>query len=854
MGPYEILAPLGAGGMGEVYRARDTRLGREVALKVLPAEFSENPERRQRFEQEARAASALNHPNIVVVHDVGSEAGVLYQVSELVAGESLRAPLRRGPMRARRAIELAVQIAEGMAAAHAAGIVHRDLKPENLMVTPEGRVKILDFGLAKQAPSRTGAPSASEATATALGGTQPGAVLGTPGYMSPEQVRGEPADARSDIFSFGAVLYEMVAGRHAFTGDSTVETLNAILKEEPPDLPATLPGALGQVIRHCLEKDARGRFQSAQDLAFALRTLERESGSGVAPAEAPAQAPSRTHSRLAFAALVLLGAGLATGLWLGGRLARKEPPSFRKVTFGRGTLSGARFGTDGRTIVYSAAWQGQPHQIYLGRLESPESRPLGLEGATLLSISQTGELAVALEARSFFVDHFMGKLARVPLSGGAPRVLLSDVSDAEWAPDGENLAVAHLVGAEMRLEYPIGEVLYRTSGWISSPRFSPNGDRLAFLDHSLIGDNRGSVAVVDLAGNKQTLSGVFNALEGLCWAPSGAEIWFGGADRGGWPKSILGVTLSGRQRPVLRTHSPIRLVDARPDGRLLLAGVNVRSEMLGVLAGEKQEHNLAWLDQPLPRDLSADGKTLLFLEQGEATGSEPAVYLRKTDGTPAIRLGSGGSVALSPDGKWALARAEAGSGLTVLPTAEGQPVQLPLAGLARYGGAAWLPDNRHIILSATVQGRGSRLWKLSRDGGKPQPLSPEGLTLMGNQVSPDGKFAAAIAPDGSAVLYPLDGGESRPLRGIEPGEQLSRWSADGRFLYVYRSSQIPSPVYRLEPTSGKRELLRSFAPADSTGVFRLGRVLLDDQGASAVFGFTRILSELFLAEGVGPVD
>ncbi|HXM79850.1 MAG TPA: serine/threonine-protein kinase, partial [Thermoanaerobaculia bacterium] len=289
LGPYEILVPIGAGGMGEVYRAKDPRLGREVAIKVLPASFSFDPERLRRFEQEARAAGLLNHPNITAVYDIGTENQAPYVVTELLEGETLRGALAGGRLSARKAVDYALQIAHGLAAAHEKGIVHRDLKPENLFVTKDGRVKILDFGLAKLTHTEEGSGVTNLPTATA--GTEPGVVLGTLGYMSPEQVRGRPADARSDIFSFGAILYEMLSGKRAFHGDSAADTMSAILREDPPELSVTnqnISPGLDRIVRHCLEKNPEQRFHSAHDLAFDLETLSgvsapRSAAAGAAP-------------------------------------------------------------------------------------------------------------------------------------------------------------------------------------------------------------------------------------------------------------------------------------------------------------------------------------------------------------------------------------------------------------------------------------------------------------------------------------------------------------------------------------------------------------------------------------------
>jgi serine/threonine protein kinase len=282
LGPYEILAPLGAGGMGEVYRARDPRLSREVAIKVLPESFSRDPDRMRRFEQEAKAAGVLNHPNITAVYDIGTHAGATYVVSELLEGETLRAALAGGKLSLRTAVDDAHQIAQGLAAAHEKGIIHRDLKPENLFVTNDGRVKILDFGLAKLTHTEERASKETDLP-TATAGTEPGVVLGTLGYMSPEQVRGKPADARSDIFSFGAILYEMLSGNRTFRGESAADTMSAILREDPPDLSITnqaVPPGLEQIVRHCLEKNPERRVHSAHDLAFELEALPETSGAG----------------------------------------------------------------------------------------------------------------------------------------------------------------------------------------------------------------------------------------------------------------------------------------------------------------------------------------------------------------------------------------------------------------------------------------------------------------------------------------------------------------------------------------------------------------------------------------------
>jgi serine/threonine protein kinase len=320
LGPYEIVSPLGSGGMGEVYRARDPRLGRDVAVKVLPASFAEDADRLRRFQQEAKAVGQLSHPNILAVFDLGYHEASPYLVSELLEGETLRALLSRGRLSVKRAVGFALQIAQGLAAAHERGIVHRDLKPENLFVTRDGRVKILDFGLAKLThDERTSPPDLAGSTATSQ--TGPGVVLGTMGYLSPEQLRGHPADARSDIFSFGAVLYEMLAGRRAFTGASTADTLSAILREDPPDLglaSTAVPTALERLVRHCLEKNPEARFHSAHDVAFDLEAISTLSGSGTVAAVPDRPGASLRRVALAIALVTLLGIVYALARRLGG--------------------------------------------------------------------------------------------------------------------------------------------------------------------------------------------------------------------------------------------------------------------------------------------------------------------------------------------------------------------------------------------------------------------------------------------------------------------------------------------------------------------------------------------------------
>ncbi|MGZ4824800.1 MAG: serine/threonine-protein kinase, partial [Terriglobales bacterium] len=390
LGPYEILAPIGAGGMGEVYRAHDFRLGRDVAVKIIPSSFAADANRLRRFEQEARAAAALNHPNILAVYDIGSHDECPYIVSELLEGQTLRDRLRDGPLPIRKVVDYALQIARGLAAAHDRGIVHRDLKPDNIFITQDGRVKILDFGLAKLTRPETGIEDQTRTVES-----DPGTVLGTVGYTSPEQVRGKKAYSLSDLFSFGAVLYEMISGKRAFKGDSPADTLSAILKEEPPELTATnlnVPPSLDRIVRHCLEKNPEERFRSAHDVAFALENVSHTSQSSVAiPTASKIRQIGWLTSLLLTLAFVAVAAG-AFVVWRGMR--HNSLPTFRRLTFERGMILSARFAADGRNVIYGASWESKPVRLFSTPYDSPQARPLEVESASLLGISRSGEMAL----------------------------------------------------------------------------------------------------------------------------------------------------------------------------------------------------------------------------------------------------------------------------------------------------------------------------------------------------------------------------------------------------------------------------------------------------------------------------
>jgi hypothetical protein len=488
---------------------------------------------------------------------VGEYNGAPYIVSELLEGESLRQRLQAGPLPLRKTIEYGVQVARGLAAAHDKGIVHRDLKPENIFLARDGRAKILDFGLAKLTRPEEKRGSSSDAP-TLAGQSEPGFVLGTVGYMSPEQVRGQAAGPASDLFSFGAILYEMLTGKRAFRGETAADTMSAILKEDPPEVAATdrqVPAALERIVRHCLEKNPEERFQSARDAAFDLEALS--SASGTAPVSPHSDSVRKPRLFLALAIGVAILAVAAAGALLAIRKGSPPVATYRRVTLRQGSVQAARFTPDGQRIVYSAALEGARSEILTARQPSPESRAMGLSGSSLLAVSPTGEIAVLLKAHSVALTFSAGTLARIPLEGGAPREVMPNVESAEWAPDG-TLLVTRRQGGKGRMEFPPGKLIYENGGAVGHPRFSPRGDRVAFFDHSGHFSDEGSVAVVDLAGHRTVLSTGWLDLTGLAWSPRGDEVWFTGT-RDYRSANLFAVTLQGVLRQVVAVPGDLRL-------------------------------------------------------------------------------------------------------------------------------------------------------------------------------------------------------------------------------------------------------------------------------------------------------
>jgi eukaryotic-like serine/threonine-protein kinase len=840
LGAFEILSFLGAGGMGEVYSARDTRLDRTVAIKILRADKIGHPER---FQREARAVSRLSHPHICSLYDIGDQDGTAFLVMEYLEGQTLADRMDDGALPLDETLRYGIQICDALDQAHQQGVIHRDVKPGNVMLTREG-VKLLDFGLAKL--RQTDADEIGQDTTANLHLTGEGEIVGTVSYISPEQLEGRKVDGRTDLFAFGAVLYEMVTGRRPFLGESRASVIAAILTSDPSPMstlkPLT-PATLERVVKRCLAKDPAERWQTARDLGWELKWI----------AEEGAHAANRERARKSRAILAgaLIGAGLVAAVSVGAWILRPgdpSQPSYQRLTFQRGIISSARFAPDGQTVIFSAAWDARPYDLFLARLGSTESRSLGMANARILSVSPTGEMAVLLGTQSFFGG--IGTLARASLAGGLPRDVLENVTEADWGPDG-TLAVVKRRENQMELEFPVGTKLHEARS-IWSMRVSPEGDRVAFFESPAPGvGTRGAVVVVDRSRKRTTLAETVTGL-GLAWSPNGNEVWFSGARSDG-PPAIRAVSLSARERIVERVPAPLMIEDISRDGRaLVMKGLNLGG-ITCLIPGETRERDVGWLDNARVEGLSADGKTLLF---GARAGNWiNGAYTRATDGSPAIRLGDGHPESLSPDGKWVLVRAAwtesaRGREWVLVPTGPGSPRLLPRGAITQLVQGAWLPDGKRIVFTAIEEGRAARVYVQDVETGNMRPITPERVLMPEKAATPDGK-SVLVWLDGKWFLYPIDGGQPRPISVLGTDDNPQQWSADGRFLYVTRGrGEPPVAIERMDVTTGRREPWKTLVPSDPVGIEFLDPPVISPDGRGYCYSYARRHQELYVVEGL----
>ena len=803
LGPYEIVAPLGAGGMGEVYRARDTRLGREVAIKVLPEGFAQDPERLQRFEQEARVLGALNHPNLLAIFDVGSKDGLKYLVSEFLEGKTLREHLNGGALPQRKVVEYSTKIANGLAAAHEKGIVHRDLKPENVFVTNDEQVKILDFGLAK-----SGLEAGQTLTTAVTAATAPGTVMGTVGYMSPEQVRGQAADSRSDIFSFGAMLYEMASGKRAFIGDSAVEAMNAILKSDPPEInlaESKISPGVERILEHCLEKNPADRFQSARDLGFALSAL---SGTGATAALKKVEADGgRSVWMWAAGSLTLLVLGMAAGHWIAGRRTAGPvvratltlPQDVTLLTLGDGAGAPA-LSPDGRNLAFAGIAEGK-QMLFLRPLSAVSAKPLaGTEGGKFPFWSPDGK------SIGFFADKH---LKRVDLTGSPPLTLAAadDARGGTWAGDVILYApyiyegiwrVPALGGTPTRVT-TLDKSKYTTHRW---PNFLPDGKHFLFLAQHHMG------------GHRETAGIYATSIEGgtpkFIVPTNGSAIY------------SLGYLLYYRDGMLMAQEFDTGRLELKGDavavGGVLREtgnwGVMVSASANGLLlfqsAGEVK-YPIAWFDRRGQRQgpatisgqlqdvrLSPDGTRAVVVEL-EGPQGVVSVYELKSGSRARLSFGDGALYAVwSPDGKQvAYSSQKAGLEITsiYLKSADGAgKPEVLLSSEDVNRPTDWTRDGKYLVVNRGQIGA-QRIWLVPLSGNrKPVLLFPDaGFDHFDGRVSPDGKWITYVsAESGVLELYVTSFPEGKGKWQLSSSGTISAglWGADGKDIYFVSQEGI----------------------------------------------------------------
>ena len=876
IGPYELRGVLGEGGMGVVYRAHDDRLQRDVAIKFMSQVFSGDSTRTRLMQQEARAASKLSHPNIVTVFDVGTHAGLMYVVTELLEGESLRKLVERGPTPWRVALGLAVQIADGLAAAHEHGIVHRDIKPDNVFLTNEGRVKILDFGVATLRPTdKDGLTSATAQTVS-----QGGLLVGTVGYMSPEQTRGEKVDQRSDLFAFGCLLYELLTGKPTFEGASPISVLAAIQRDTPVPLDEVVPTLrhdVARVVDRCLEKDPAKRFPSARELAFSLRLIETgrqappEAALVATPRSPENQAPPPIAERPSISrrALLWFGAALVADSAVSVAAVRafgtKAPPSpapiastsssatsvappplFRQITYRRGTVYTARFTPDGSAVVYSAAWDGNLRDLFVTVPGTHEARSLAQQETDVAWALTSGDIVVIKRSGASFSK---GVLSRLSLAGGPPKAMVDEVRWADGSVDGAQVVVLRKVDGKAHLEMPPGKAIVETSR-VAYVRLSPDGTHVAFLEYSGLGEDAGKLVVVDATGKRIVESADHTSIEGVAWRTRD-EIWFTGAKEGR-ALSMFGIDLKGQTRLLCRTAGRLVLHDLSVDGRAVAERNTYRSRLIVGQAKQPRESDLSWQDYSQLAQLSRDGTHVLFSEEGEGAAPGTVAYLRPIDGGPPLRLGDGAALALSLDSTKALIRMTAPTlHLEVVPVGAGTVSKLPVGALRSITWAAFVPGGApaRIVMLGREEGKPDRLYLQDLDAGDPRAFGDEGVIVSGDALSPDGKLVAAKKGD-AVLLVPLDGGATRTLPGLGAAHDPVAWSTDGRSLFVRGSAWLPIEVLRYDVATAKLEPWRKIEPADVAGVIELGRVSIARDGEVYAYESYQLLSDLFVIENL----
>ena len=673
--------------------------------------------------------------------------------------------------------------------------------------------------------------------------------------MSPEQIEGKEADARSDVFALGAVFYEIATGQRPFEGKSQISVASAILEKDPApirQLQPLTPATFERVVSTCLQKNPDERFQSARDIRLELKWIAEAPIAETKPGE-----PSAANKSLRLLPWALAAAlAIAAGAWLYHRnVGHATILTYKQLTFERGFLYAARFATDGRSVIYSASWNGQPLQIYSTDPGSPESRALNLLNSTLFAASAK-DLAISIGCRDRYIGDCQGTLAQVPVSGGAPREIAEEVVAADWTSDGSEMALVRHTEGKYRVEYPRGKVIYESSKPLGFVRIAPGGKSLAIAQSAGEWGDAGQVLVLDGSGNQLTHSQMYVSLEGIAWPPSGEEVWLAGTTDAGWADAIYALRMNGQERIVLRLPGMLRLHDISRDGATLLSKDLWRSDLMFRGGNEKSERNLSWLDYAQLRDITDDGKMVSIADWGQAAGTSALAFVRKTDGSPAVKLGAWDEPVLSPDGTRVLAveGATVGTGKpSVVPIGVGEIQKFDVDAIQNVQSMGWMPDGKSFYYGAD-DGHGFCMYLQDLAGGKPRAVTPvitvKSYYFETHLASPDGKFLFARDTNGKAKLYPVAGGEPSDVAGLMPDDVWITWTKNGREAYVFHDEKTSATVYRLNVTSGQREMVGKLAPADTAGVTSISNVLYTPDGKAYAYSDTQELSELFIVAGV----
>jgi eukaryotic-like serine/threonine-protein kinase len=843
--------------MGEVYRAKDVKLDRMVAIKVLPQELSADVVRLRRFEQEARAASALNHPNIVTVYGVGESDSVSYMATELVEGRTLAETLLHGCLPTKQVLDLGAQIAEGLAAAHEAGIVHRDLKPANVMVTKTGLVKILDFGLAKRPVSL----GVTESTVTTMDAprTEPGEVMGTAGYMSPEQARGEEIDSRSDQFSLGSVLYELATGRRAFKGRTPMDTLAAVLNEEPEPIARIQPGVpapLRWTIERCLTKLPAERYQSTRDLAHELRGM-REHITEVSEsvvAQQPAPRRRRLLLAAAFAGAIVVGGAL----WamLGGSRSIRAGPEFRRLTFRSGVVTRALFMQKSNSILYTASWDGQAPRTYLTLPESKGAdRSLEAETQLPMAFSEDGSEVLALLGLSRPAINSVGTLAWWPALGGKARPFLEKSGWADWAKKGQFLADVQDEGSMRVLQVrdstgKLRQTLFRTAGAIAYVSISPDEKEVAFIHHPSRIDDAGEIRIVSVDGARQrALTPLFERCGGLKWNPRTGEVWFTASRTEIYSTALWGVDREGRLRMVHSFPDFFLLQDIGDGGALFVASSEDTSLLLK--RGDEAPTDFSWLGSTYVCDISPDGRSILFIDGRAPSAGTLGAWVRPLDGSEAIRIADGNPGKFSPDGRWVVFTSRPVTGppqLALVPAGGGKALALTSSPTAAYSKPSFAGND--MLLFIRSEGERREVWRMKVDGTRAEALGVTGCDDPVANPSATHFLCFEEPDDGALVLHGFTPREAgRRLFALPAGETFlyARWNVLGDRIFAVTDKRR---FLTLDSSTGA--VLREQKVPLRQGIaseFLLGAACSPD-GETQAYSISSTSSRLYLGRGM----